>query len=76
MKRPDGLTKSAYKSNEPGSSITNGREPRSCLGQVFKFTLGRSVSEKCNCRACTRPLLELKLDPGFVLLAEVCPWLS
>jgi hypothetical protein len=23
-----------------GSAITNGREPRSCLGQVFNFKLG------------------------------------
>ncbi len=26
--------------DESGSAITNGREPRSCLGWVFNFTLG------------------------------------
>ena len=25
----------------PGSAITNGREPRSCLGRVFNFRSGR-----------------------------------
>ncbi len=50
---------------KPGSAITNGREPRSCLGRVFNFKLGCSVSEKCNCTACTRPLLELKIQPRF-----------
>ncbi len=38
-------------------------EPRSGLGQVFNFKLGCSVSEKCNCRTCTWPLLELKTQP-------------
>jgi hypothetical protein len=35
------------------------------LGRVFNFKLGCSVSEKCNCRACTQPLLELKTWPRF-----------
>ncbi len=26
--------------NKAGSAISNGREPRSCLGRVFKFKLG------------------------------------
>jgi len=25
---------------EPGSAISNGREPKSCLGRVFNFKLG------------------------------------
>jgi hypothetical protein len=54
-----------YSCGGPGSAITSGREPRSCLGRVFNLKLGCFVSEKCNCRACTRPLLELKTRPRF-----------
>jgi len=34
---------------EPGSVITNGREPRSCLGRVFNSKLGcfATLGRKC-----------------------------
>ncbi len=48
-----------------GSAISNGREPRSCLGQVFNIKLGSFVSKKLNCMSHTQPLLELKTRPRF-----------
>jgi len=48
-----------------GSAVANGREPTSCLGRVFNFKLGSFVSKRCNCMACTRPLLGLKTQTRF-----------
>jgi len=36
-----------------GSAISNGREPRSCLGRVFNIKLGSLVSKQLNCIAHT-----------------------
>jgi len=52
-------------STVPGSAITNGREPGSCLGRVFNFKLGSFVSKKYNSKARTQPLLKLKTQPRF-----------
>ncbi len=49
----------------PGRAISNGREPRSCLGQVFNIKLGSFASKQLNCMAHTKPLLELKTRPRF-----------
>ncbi len=49
----------------PGSVISNGREPRSCLCQVFNFRLGSFVSKQCYWITCARPHLELKTWPRF-----------
>ncbi len=57
-----------------GSAISNGREPRSCLGRVFNIKLGSFVSKQLNCMARTHTATSWKLGLGFVLLAEVCPW--
>ncbi len=45
------------------------------LGRVFNFKLGRFASMQDKCIARTRPLLELKTRPCFVLQARLCPWL-
>jgi hypothetical protein len=51
----------------PGTTISNGREPKSCLGQVFNSKLGRIATLPSKCMACMQPLLELKPR------ARVCP---
>ncbi len=48
-----------------GSTITNGREPRSCLGQVFNFKLGSFVSKKHGTHTATT-----KVEKS----AQVLPW--
>jgi hypothetical protein len=47
-----------------GSAITNGREPRSCLGRVFNSKLGcfATLGSKCM-MVCMQPLLKLKTRP-------------
>jgi len=50
---------------QSGSAISNGREPRSCLGRVFNIKLGSFVSKQLNCMSQTQPLLELKTRPRF-----------
>ncbi len=52
-------------SAQAGSAISNGREPRSCLGRVFNIKLGSFVSKQLNWVAHTQPLLELKTRPRF-----------
>ncbi len=52
--------------------MSNGREPRSCLGWVFKFKLGRFVPKQFNCLACTQRLLELKTWSRFHLISRSC----
>ncbi len=48
----------------PGSAVTNGREPKSCLGQVFNSKLGRIAALLSKCWArMLQPLLELKTRP-------------
>ncbi len=51
-----------------GSTITNGREPRSCLGRVFnsKFGCFATLGSKCM-MVCMQPLLKLKTQP------KACP---
>ena len=51
--------------NTPGSTITNGREPRSCLDQVFNCKLGSFTDNTKNVAACKWPLLKLKTRPRF-----------
>ncbi len=49
---------------EPGSTVTSGREPKSCLGRVFNSKLGciAALLSKCLARM-PQPLLELKTRP-------------
>ncbi len=48
----------------PGSAITNEREPRSCLGQVFNSKLGCFATPGRKCIVwCMQPLLKLKTRP-------------
>ncbi len=54
-----------------GSALSNGREPRSCLGRVFNFKLDRFASLHNKCMAHIQPLLKLKTWPRFVLLKFV-----
>ncbi len=51
----------------PGSAITNGREPRSCLGRVFNSQLGCIPTPGSKCMVCMQPLLKLKTRP------KACP---
>ncbi len=46
-----------------GSAISNGRVPKSCLGRVFNFKLGRVATMLGNCISSVQPLLELKTWP-------------
>jgi hypothetical protein len=48
-----------------GSAITNGREPRSCLGRVFNCKLGSFADNTKNIAACKWPLLKLKSQLRF-----------
>ncbi len=59
-----------------GIAISNGREPSSCLGQVFNFKFGSFVSIQCNCMTYTQPLLDLKTRPRFGPVSKICPWVS
>ncbi len=36
----DSMSNDSMSNDSTGNAITNGREPRSCLGQVFNFKLG------------------------------------
>jgi hypothetical protein len=49
--------------HKAGSAITNWREPRSCLGQLFNSKLGRTATLGSNCMGCMQPLLKLKTQP-------------
>jgi hypothetical protein len=42
-----------------GSAISNGREPKSCLGRVFNSKLGRIATLMSKCMVCMQTLLEL-----------------
>ncbi len=53
------------KNNTLGSVISNGREARVSLGQVFNFKIDRFATKQFNCVAWTWPLLELKTRPMF-----------
>ncbi len=46
-----------------GSTITNRREPRSCLGRVFNSKLGCIATLGSKCMICMQPLLKLKTRP-------------
>jgi hypothetical protein len=48
----------------PGSVITNGGEPKSCLSQVFNSKLGCSAKQGCKCMVFMQPLLKLKTRPN------------
>jgi thioredoxin reductase len=50
---------------QSGSAITNGRDPRSCLGQVFNCKLGSFIDNTKNVATCNWPLLKLKTWPRF-----------
>jgi hypothetical protein len=47
----------------PGSAITNGREPRSCLGRVFNSKLGCIAILGSKWMVSMQPLLKLKTRP-------------
>jgi hypothetical protein len=48
----------------PGIAVTNGREPKSCLGRVFNSKIGHIAALLSNCLArMQQPLLELKTRP-------------
>ncbi len=56
--------RSVSDTQHPGSAITNGREPRSCLGRVFNSKLGRNATLGCKCMVFfMQPLLKLKTLP-------------
>ncbi len=46
-----------------GSAMTNGREPKSCLGQVFNSKLGHIATLGSKCMVCMQPLLKLETRP-------------
>jgi len=46
------------------SAITNGREPRSCLAQIFNSKLGCIATVSSKCMVCMQPLLKLKTWPS------------
>jgi hypothetical protein len=47
-----------------GSAITNGSEPRSCLGRVFNSKLGCIAAILgSKCIVCMQPLMKLKTRP-------------
>ncbi len=50
---------------QSGSTITNGREPRSCVGRVFNRKLGSFTDNTKNVAACKRPFLKSKTRPRF-----------
>ncbi len=52
--------------DKKGSAITNGREPRSCLGRVFNCKLGSFTDDLKNVAACKWPVLKLKIQPRFL----------
>jgi len=53
-----------YRYYVTGSAISNGREPRSCLGLVFNSKLGcfATLGSKYM-MVCKQPLLKLKTQP-------------
>ena len=57
-----------------GSTISNGREPKSCLGRVFNSKLGCIATLLSKCMACMQTLIELKTRPRVCpeLLKEIC----
>jgi hypothetical protein len=52
-----------------GSTITNGREPRGCLGRVFNYKLGCITTPGSKCMVCMQPLLKLKTQPKARLVS-------
>ena len=52
--------RSVLRYSTSGSAITNGREPRSCLGRVFNSKLGHSATLGSKCMVGMQPLLKLK----------------
>ncbi len=54
---------SSQKIDIAGSAITNGREPRSCLGRVFNSKLGHSATLGSKCMLGMQHLLKLKTRP-------------
>ncbi len=47
----------------PGSAISNRRVPKSCLGRVLNYKLGRVATLLSNCIASMQPHQELKTQP-------------
>jgi hypothetical protein len=50
-----------------GSTITDGRESRSCFGRVLSSKLGCIVTLGSKCMVCMQPLVKLKTQP------KACP---
>ncbi len=51
--------------NEPGSTKANGKEPETCLGQVFNFKLDCFNHVRVLIYADTHPHLQLKTRPSI-----------
>ncbi len=57
------------------SAISNGREPKSCLGRVFNSMLGLIATLCSKCMVSMQPLLKLKTRPRVCPVSYVCPCL-
>jgi hypothetical protein len=62
---PPGRLNNSEKWSEPGSTKANGREPKSCLGQVFNFKLDCFVTYAIERHIQAHPSLELNTLPWF-----------
>jgi hypothetical protein len=62
-------SKQERQSTNAGSAITDGREPRSCLGQVFNSKLGYIATLGSKCMVHMQPLLKLKTQPWARLVS-------
>jgi hypothetical protein len=61
------FSKAEDKNGLCGSTNANGNDPKSCLGRVFHFKIGRFVVQKDVHSANARPYLKLKTRPRFFL---------
>ncbi len=59
-----------------GNVMYDGRDPKSCLGQVFNLKLDSFAQWQFQCMAYTWSLLELKTQPRFCPVKWVCPLLN
>jgi hypothetical protein len=57
------ILKGSTSKADSGNAITNGREPRSCLGRVFNSKLGYIATLGSKCMLFMQPLLKLKTRP-------------
>jgi hypothetical protein len=52
------------------------RKPSSYLARIFNFKLGSLTDNTINPLNANGHFYSWKLGPGFILLAEVCPWMG